>query len=327
MVRGLVNSLPASEVSWDVVTGISAGSTLTAALSVFELGQEDAASEFIYSILAQLNQSSIFTQWPGGIVEGLTQHSSIFDSRPLRRLFERVLSGRPLASKRTTCMGASNLRTGLFERFCKHNGVEDVVNAALASAAIPGVFLAQQLVSEVSGRNETYVDGGILVNVDVIGAIEQCLNQGYTQNEIIVDVVEWSVETKHKAYEASMQCAATSLSHSPFLALLRSHCSSGVSISPLSVDTSTMTTIPILLRAYDMLHYGSSERDFAAAQRAYPGVNFRFRIFPSTPIPGSGIDFNQTAMLAMEKLGEADAKAAVSGLAHRKPKLTPIALE
>jgi predicted acylesterase/phospholipase RssA len=130
--------LTAEQTSYKVVTGISAGSTLTAAYSVFPVGQEKAAVDLMYQIISQLDQASIFTQWPGGILEGFFEHSSLFDSTPLRNLFTKYLNNRSVARDRTSCMGVSNLRTGLFERLCEHNNVADVINAALASAAIPG---------------------------------------------------------------------------------------------------------------------------------------------------------------------------------------------
>jgi hypothetical protein len=272
VLRGLLQSLPASETAYDVVTGISAGSTLTAAFSVFAIGDEQSVVDFALAIISDLNQSAIFRQWPGGVVEGFMYHSSLFDSTPLRRLFEEVLSDKTLSPDRVTCMGVSNLRTGLFERFCEHSSIEEVVNVTIASAAIPGVFLDQTI------EGETYVDGGTLVNVDVIGAVEQCLALGYPQQDIIVDTIE---------------CG-------------------GVNMTELSGDLSTLTVLPILLRAATMGSYADRERDYVAAVHAYPLVDFRFRIHPTQDIPGSGIDFNATQMIWMEELGTSDAHSAVA---------------
>ena len=100
VVKGLFENLPTAETQYDVVTGISAGSTLTAAFSIFPFGQEKGVIDFIYSIINDLNQTSIFTQWPGGVVEGFFKHSSLFDSTPLRNLFEGLLANRTLATDR-----------------------------------------------------------------------------------------------------------------------------------------------------------------------------------------------------------------------------------
>jgi predicted acylesterase/phospholipase RssA len=272
VLRGLLANLPAEEVAWDVVTGISAGSTLTAAFSCYDVGQEDDAISFVENIINDLNQSSIFQNWPGGLVDGFLHHSSLFDSTPLRHLFEKVLVGKQLTKTRTTCMGAANLRTGGFERFCSHANFEALINVTIASAAIPGVFLDQTF------GGETYVDGGTLVNMDVTGAIENCLALGYTQENIIVDTIA---------------CG-------------------GVNMTAFSGDPATATVLPVFLRAGAMKSFSNGERDYTEAQYTFPQVNFRYRIQPTQKIPGTGIDFNPTEMAWMQQLGQLDAANAVN---------------
>ena len=253
-MRGLLDSLPPEETSYNVVTGISAGSTVAAAFSVFPVGQERGVADLAETIIAGLNQSSIFRNWPGGVVEGFLKHSSLFDSTPLRDLFNAYLIERSVAPDRTTCFGVSSLRTGKFERLCNENNVAGIINGAVASAAIPGVFLAQQI------NGETYVDGGTTMNVDVIGAVLQCLKLGYAEEDIIVDTI---------------QCG-------------------GMNMTNMGGDLAQLTVLPILLRAAQMLDFAQSQRAFVSAVESFPAVNFRYRIMPTQPIAGSGIDFNRT---------------------------------
>lgn len=234
-----------------LVAGISAGSTLTAAFSVFNIGEEQQVADFAYSIIKDLNQSAIFRMWPGGFVQGLLQEASLFDSTPLRNLFTNVLADKTLSTDRVTCMGASDMNSGGFERFCQHDSIEALVNATISSAAIPGIFLHQTWGPDM----KTYIDGGTLVNVDVLGAIEQCLSLGYSQSDIIVDTIECS----------------------------------GRNLTALTGDLAGLTTIPVFLRAGQMNSFAGKERDYEAALHAYPQVSFRYRIWPSTPISGSGI--------------------------------------
>lgn len=254
VIRGLLDALPPEETAYNVVTGISAGSTLAAAFSVFPVGQERSVADLAETIIAQLNQSSIFRNWPGGVVEGFLKHSSLFDSTPLRDMFNTFLGGRSVATDRSTCFGVSNLRTGRLERLCDEKSVGGVINGAVASAAIPGVFLAQQI------AGETYVDGGVTMNVDVIGAVLQCMKLGYPEESIIVDTI---------------QCG-------------------GVNLAEMAGDLTQLTVLPILLRAAQMLDFADSQRAFVSAVEAFPAVNFRYRIMPTQPIAGSGIDFNRT---------------------------------
>jgi len=185
VLRGLTDSLPENETAYQSVSGISAGSTLTAAFSVYPLGEERAVVDLAYAIIASLDQSAIFRQWPGGAAEGQAR-SAMLDSTPLRTTLTANLADRELATDRVTCMGVANARTRQFERLCEHTSIADVVSATLASAAIPGVFVSQTI------NGNTYVDGGTLVPVDVSGAIQSCQRLGYTQSQITVDVIECS---------------------------------------------------------------------------------------------------------------------------------------
>jgi hypothetical protein len=74
------------------------------------------------------------------------------------------------------------------------------------------------------------VDGGTLVNVDVIGAVEGCLALGYDESNIIVDTVE---------------CG-------------------GHNLTAMAGDLSTLTVLPILLRAGEMDSFEGTERDYLA---------------------------------------------------------------
>jgi predicted patatin/cPLA2 family phospholipase len=266
VLRGLLNNLPPVETQYQVVTGISAGAVLSTAFAVYDIGQESDAVDLVFQILNDLNQSAIFKNWPGGVIEGFLEHSSLFDSTPIRDLLTGLIAGRTL-SDRTVCMGATNVGSGGFDRFCNHLTPMDAVNAALASSAIPGVFIDQQI------NGNTYVDGGTLVNNDVSGAVEGCLFKGFAQKDIIVDAIE---------------------------------CESN-NITTIPGDLSKLTVLPIMLRNNDIQNFGSLERAYLAAVDAYPDVQFRYRIRPSEPIPGSGIDFNQTEMKWMMQLGEQDA--------------------
>src|SRR4051812_26287292 len=97
-----------------------------------------------------------------------------------------------------------------------------------------------------------------------IVAVLQCLALGYPQSSIIVDVVE---------------------------------CHTHDSVGLDGGDLSKITVLPVLLRALKLNQWAKNEVDYAAAVDAFPEVNFRYRIFPSVAIPGSGIAFNQTEML------------------------------
>jgi predicted acylesterase/phospholipase RssA len=218
VVVGLLASLDASETAWDVMSGISSGSTISAAFAFFDTGDEGEAAGLVQSIMNSLNQSQVYQQWPGGIVEGLLLQSALFDSSPLRQLFESHLLHRHVSTSRQVCFGATNLASGNYVPMCNHTSPQEVVDQALASAAFPGVL------ETIAIGGDAYVDGGVLVNVDVITAVQQCLNRGFAQAQIIVDTVE----------------------------------TDGLDYGPYPSDTTNLTTINVALRALALRDFEES---------------------------------------------------------------------
>ena len=76
---GFVNNLPAEDVSYDVINGVSAGSLNTIGLSGFEPSDVIGASEFIYALWNTIPNYQAFANWPGGIMEGIFEKQGIFD--------------------------------------------------------------------------------------------------------------------------------------------------------------------------------------------------------------------------------------------------------
>lgn len=72
VLHGLAHRLDASEVAWDVVTGVSAGAINSAGVSVFPIGKEKEMTEFLIDKLENLTTETIYKFWPGGILEGIT---------------------------------------------------------------------------------------------------------------------------------------------------------------------------------------------------------------------------------------------------------------
>ncbi len=60
VIHGLVHSLEPSEVTWDVVSGVSAGSMNAAGMSIFKVGEEMKMSAFIDELWLNINNSDIW---------------------------------------------------------------------------------------------------------------------------------------------------------------------------------------------------------------------------------------------------------------------------
>jgi len=253
---------------------------LVVLLHFFEVGSEPAAIALVQSIMNNLNQSAVYQQWPGGPMEGLLLHSALFDSSPLRTMFETNLLNLTVATSRTVCFGATDLQSGGYQSWCGQQSAREVIEQALASSAFPGILEA----IDISG--DAYVDGGVLVSVDVMSGIQECLTQGFTQQQILLDTVE----------------------------------TEGMDFAPFVGNSSTITTIPIWIRAAGLRNYEDAEHALSYALQAFPGVVSRFHIYPSVPIPGTGFDFNPRMIKYMINLGESDAAYAISPTAENAKK-------
>jgi hypothetical protein len=55
--------LPAEEVAYDVLTGISAGALNTVAISFFEKGDEKNAREFLKNVWSTIKRENVWKTW------------------------------------------------------------------------------------------------------------------------------------------------------------------------------------------------------------------------------------------------------------------------
>lgn len=149
-----------------MVSGISIGAINAVAMSLFKQGKEDEASKWLVEFWEKLNADSIYSNWPGYIVEGAFWRSGLYNNSKFVDFLHENVPMRTIYRK--VSVGATNAKNGAFTRFNETLGVEDLMfKAVAASSAFPGFF------QSVNFRNHTYIDGGVLINLDIAGAIER----------------------------------------------------------------------------------------------------------------------------------------------------------
>ena len=80
---------------------------------------------------------------------------------------------------------STEVNSGVYTEFNQTNlNYRDLPEAAFASASIPFIF--PQHVWKGKG---VFMDGGTVYNINIESAIHQCVNQGYTESQIIVDAL------------------------------------------------------------------------------------------------------------------------------------------
>lgn len=81
-------------------------------------------------------------------------------------------------------MAAVDVNTGIYETFDQDNVTfEELPQAAFSSGSIPFVFPPQHF------KGYVLMDGGTVWNVNIPSAVNQCLDMGYAEEDIIMDVM------------------------------------------------------------------------------------------------------------------------------------------
>ena len=65
----------------------------------------------------------------------------------------------------------------------KDTTVDFLAQSAVASGSLPGIFPPQHL------NGNIFFDGGTVYNVNIASAVNQCLDDGFSQEDIIIDVL------------------------------------------------------------------------------------------------------------------------------------------
>lgn len=163
---------------YDIVSGISAGSINAMVMTLFDVGDEANAVDFITEQWLTMTRKDIYRNWPGGVAQGFLFKSGVFDISPGIKYLNSLPLERAPKSGRKLAIGATNILSGEYTTFDEN--VEDLASAVIASSSVPGIFP----VTEHSGNK--YVDGGIIYMTPVTDAIVRCKD---IADEVEVDIV------------------------------------------------------------------------------------------------------------------------------------------
>lgn len=184
VIWGFVNYGDPTEYAYDVITGVSAGATNTAALAVFAPGDEVAATEWLFDTYMHRTSDQVYKNRPGGPIVALFADQSIFDTSPgIQTTIDmfKDYSG----YKRAWAMSAVDANTGEKVVMTDEDVAwEDFPYVTLASASVPGFF------PPVPYKGHLLVDGGTAYNTDIEAAIDRCKKiVGDDESLITLDVL------------------------------------------------------------------------------------------------------------------------------------------
>jgi predicted patatin/cPLA2 family phospholipase len=148
-------------------------------------------------------------------------------------------------------------------------GTNDLITTILASAAVPGAFPMVQI------GDVYYGDGGVVITNDVYNAVQLCRDQGYSSAAIKVDTIGVAGALQPQLTYAQAQAL--------FVA-------SPSAVANVQQRVSLIEAVDKIMAVVDFY------------RNAQPGL-FRLNLFPSSPLPGTGLEFNSTQMQQMVAAG------------------------
>lgn len=272
VLHSLASNLPAEERNWDIVTGISAGTLNGAALSIFPIGQEVEATEFILKVWKTIkNSDDIYKNWKpwgkAGPLYALFKKSGFFDSSPERKLLKTTLKDKKIL--RHFHLGITNIISGEYEVVEASTLSEsDLIEAIMASSAVPIIF------PTIKFQNSTYSDGGVIHGVDVLSGINECKKQGYAEEKIVIDIIK---------------CFGTTFEE---------------------LDPTKFTSMQALERMFDIWKRDRALRQIEDLVKHFPKINFRYIVTPTKdlPNPSTPLRFKEKDIEYMISVGEQDGK-------------------
>lgn len=183
VLKSFVDYLPAEDIVYDVITGVSVGSINAMAIALHEKGNEKAAIDWMINLWGQLQASNIYTNWPLGIIQGLLYKEGIWNNLGEVEYLNRTLDSFPARKLyRKLEISTVDLDTGYRVRFNESLKYSEISTIVRASSSMPFAF------PHTHYNNRTYVDGGTIWNLDLDGAIIRCLEE-VEEQDIIVDVI------------------------------------------------------------------------------------------------------------------------------------------
>ena len=137
-----------------------------------------------------VNFETVFKFWPGGFREGIFERNAVVDNTPLMNLVYEKMAGRAL--QRPFIAGTADMNKGTYEWFLYESlgqtPSQHMFDSIFASSAMPGIF------STIVRDGQVLLDGGIVWISDAHNAVEWCRDNGYTDENIIVDWIVCEID-------------------------------------------------------------------------------------------------------------------------------------
>lgn len=262
VIRGMYEVL-GDEAKYDVLSGVSAGAVNSIAYSFFDIGKEEEATNYLIEFWRGMTPEDTYQEWPYSYLEGLFWRAGLVNDTVFLSYLEKKIPWKDKITRKVV-VGATDAKTGDFIRFTeKLNPRELVFKAGRASTAIPAIF------EYVNFQNRTLIDGGVVINLDIGGAVSRCKEAGFKDSDIIIDIV---------------MCSGSVIGEA---------------------DPSNFNSAEMLYRYIQIVQFQRSMIWISQGLAHFPDVEFRHILFPEKPVDKGfiPIDFSPENIERMIQLG------------------------
>lgn len=181
---GLLNYGNPADYQYDVITGVSAGSINAMAMSGWEIGREVEMVQWLSDLWKDLHTSDVWVDWSLGKVSGVLIMGGAVDNSPLLNFMQQTMASFADFQKRIV-LSSTEVNSGLYTEFDQSNtNFRDLPEAAFSSASIPTIFP-----QHVWKNRGVFMDGGTVYNINLEGAIRQCLEIVDDESQIVIDAL------------------------------------------------------------------------------------------------------------------------------------------
>lgn len=233
-----------------------------------------AMSEWLSETWANLHTSDVYVEWPGGLVWGLLEKSSIFDNRPLYQLLTDIFKTFPEGVRRTSIVGTVDINDAEYLRWDGSQcDIADWPTRVVSSASLPSLFIPPVI------EDHLCTDGGTAMGLDATSAVAACLEKvGGDQSKVTLDII---LLDRFNAPDEEADLG---------------------------------DTITNMLRTHSMKSYYHGLENVIQTQVRYPEVNYRYIVQPSGAYPKlwNLLNFGYNNTWPMQVEGRKDAEASLS---------------
>lgn len=176
------------------MSGVSIGSINAYILSLFKKGDEMAAAAKLKDFWDKIGQHSgnLAVSWSWGMIYGFFYEHSLYDASDLYQFIADYFHGDTV--ERHLNLGIANVLTGQFKSFKEHHPNDELIKVLQASLSYPGVYTA------IEAFDSLWFTGSTIYEIDVLAPIIHCLELGYEESDIVVDVVLSGNPHMHHVY-------------------------------------------------------------------------------------------------------------------------------